>query len=132
MIKTIHWLSAFAIAAILIGSVSIGTIAFADDDDDDKKKKKKLSAAVCPAENVQHWETISWSAVVVFEHPTLPSVDGGFMKAQADPNRVYSYNELAASTLNTLGYLNSGNPITASDVTGANKQAEPQIICAES
>ena len=67
-----------------------------------------------------------------FEHPTLPSVDGGIMKAQADPNTVYSYKEMAASALNTMGYLNSGSPITASDVTGANKQAEPQIICSES
>jgi cell division protein FtsN len=31
-----------------------------------------------------------------------------------------------------MGYLNSGNPITASDITFAKNQSEPQIICAES
>ncbi len=43
MTKTIHWLSFLAIAAVLVGSVSIGTVAFADkdDDDDDRDDKKK-------------------------------------------------------------------------------------------
>ena len=40
MTKTIHYLSILAIATILIGSISIGTVAFADDDDDDDRKKK--------------------------------------------------------------------------------------------
>ena len=31
MTKTIHFLSIFAVAAILIGSISVGTVAFADD-----------------------------------------------------------------------------------------------------
>ena len=34
--KTKHWLSIVAITTILIGSVSVGTIAFADDDDDNE------------------------------------------------------------------------------------------------
>jgi len=40
MTKTIHFLSILAIAVILIGSISIGTVAFADDDDDDDDDKK--------------------------------------------------------------------------------------------
>lgn len=43
MTKTIHLLSFLAIAAILVGSLSTGTMAFADEDDDgdDKKADKK-------------------------------------------------------------------------------------------
>ncbi len=54
------------------------------------------------------------------------------MKAQADPSTVYNYNELAASALDTMEYLNSGNLITASDISFASPQADPQIICAGS
>ena len=46
MTKTIHFLSIMAIAAILIGSISVGTVAFADDDDDeddDDNKNQRLS-----------------------------------------------------------------------------------------
>jgi len=40
--KTIHWLSLFAIATILLaGSLSAGSAAFADNDDDDDDDKKK-------------------------------------------------------------------------------------------
>ena len=42
MTKTIHFLSIFAIAAILIGSISVGSVAFADDDEKDQKKGKKV------------------------------------------------------------------------------------------
>jgi len=112
-------------AAIVTGIIASGELAEAE-------KPVSLPAAVCPAENVQHWETISWASTTAFEHPTLPSVSGGIMKAQADPNTVYNYNELVALALNNLGYLNSGNPIQVSDVTFAVNQAEPQIICAES
>jgi len=105
--------------AIITGIIASGELAEAE-------KPELLAVAVCPAENVQHWETLAWSSAdVVFEHPTLPSVEGGIMKAQADPNTVYNYNELAASALNTMGYLNSGSGF-------AFDQAEPQIICAES
>ena len=125
MIKYILFASIIAIA-IVSGIISSGELVEAE-------KPAPMPAAVCPAENVQHWETLEWtSANVFFEHPTLPSVDGGIMKAQADPNRVYSYKEMAASALNTMGYLNSGSPITASDIGFAFDQAEPQIICAES
>jgi len=36
MTKTIHFLSILAIAVILIGSISVGSVAFADEDDDDE------------------------------------------------------------------------------------------------
>jgi len=115
------------IAAVLV----IGVVAGGESVE--AKMPVSLPAAVCPAENVQHWETLEWtSANVFFEHPALPSVDGGIMKAQADPNTVYNYLEMAASALNTMGYLNSGSPITASDIGFAFDRAEPQIICAES
>jgi len=127
MTKTTTILAFSVVLALVIGIVSSGTIVEA------AKPPESLPAAVCPAENVQHWETLEWtSANVFFEHPTLPSVDGGIMKAQADPNTVYSYKEMAASALNTMGYLNSGSPITASDIGFAFDRAEPQIICAES
>jgi len=112
-------------AAIVTGIIASGELAGAE-------KPVSLPAAVCPAENVQHWETIIWSSSIAFEHPTLASVSGGIMKAQVDPNTVYNFNELTASALNNLGYLNSGSPITASDITFARGAAEPIIICAES
>ena len=125
MKKTI--LFASVITAVIVTSVmaSVGSV--------EAKPPESLAAAVCPAENVQHWETLEWvSDNVFFDHPTLPSVDGGIIKAQVDPSTVYSYIEVAASALNTMGYLNSGSPITASDIGFAFDRAEPQIICAES
>ena len=124
MNKTIFFVGIIAgtIVAGIIASVELAEAA----------KPESLPAAVCPAENVQHWETIAWSSTMSFDHPTLSSVSGGIMKAQADPSVVYNYNELVTSALNNLGYLNSGSPITVSDVTFAVNQAEPQIICAES
>ena len=112
-------------AAIVTGIIASGELAQAE-------KPESSSAAVCPAENVQHWETIAGGSTTAFEHPTLSSVSGGIMKAQADPNTVYNYNELVASALNNLGYLNSGSPITASDIPIAQRQGDSQIICAES
>ena len=95
-------------------------------------KPEPLAAAVCPAENVQHWETIAWGSSVAFQHPTLPSISGGISKAQVDPNvAAFSYNGLIAEKLNNLGYTKSGSPITAGDIPIALKQEEPQIICAE-
>ena len=114
------------IAAVIVTGVIAGVESV------EAKPPETLPAAVCPAGNVQHWETIAWSSGVAFEHPTLTSVDIGIVKAQVDTNTVYNYNELAASVLDNLGYLNSGNPITPSDILFANNQAEPQIICAES
>jgi len=124
MNKTIFFVGIIA-ATIVAGIIASGELAEA-------AKPESLPAAVCPAENVQHWETISWASTMSFDHPTLPSVSGGIMKAQADPNTVYNYNELVASALNNLGYLNSGSPISSSDIVFATNQAEPQIICAES
>ena len=124
MKKSILFASIIA-AAIVTGIVASGQAVEA-------KPPEPLPAAVCPAVNVQHWETITWSSGVEFEHPTLASVSGGILKAQVDTSTVYSYSELAASTLNTMGYLNSGSPITASDISFADNQSGPQIICAES
>ena len=114
------------IAAVIVTGVIAGVESV------EAKPPEPLPAAVCPAGNVQHWETISWASGVEFEHPTLASVSGGIVKTQVDINTVFSYNELAAAALNNLGYLNSGNPIIASDVTFAVNPTEPQIICAES
>ena len=119
-------LFASIIAAVIVTGVLVGV------DSVEAKPPEPLPSAVCPAVNVQHWETITWSSGVELEHPTLSSVSGGILKAQVDTSTVYSYSELAASTLNTMGYLNSGSPITASDISFADNQSGPQIICAES
>ena len=125
MTKTTTILAFSVVLALVIGIVSSGTIVEA------AKPPESLPAAVCPAVNVQHWETISWVSGVFIEHPTLASIERGILKTQVDINTVYNYNELAAA-LNNLGYLNSGNPITASDIVFSTPQADPQIICAES
>jgi len=124
MNKSILFVSIIA-ATIVTGIIASGELAQAE-------KPVSLAAAVCPAENVQHWETLAWGSSTLLQHTTLPSVSGGIVKVQADQNAVFDHLGLVASKLNDLGYTNSGNPITRDDVGAAIPQGDSQIICAES
>ena len=124
MNKTILFASVISVT-IIAGIVASGELAEAE-------KPVSLAAAVCPAENVQHLETLAWGSSTLLQHTTLPSVSGGIVKVQADQNAVFDHLGLVASKLNDLGYTNSGNPITRDDVGAAIQQGDSQIICAES
>jgi len=88
------------------------------------------SKVACPAENVQHWETIAWSGPPI-QHPTLPNVVTSFgtVKAQIDPNQAIDYQDVLISRLNELGYTLNGNPITIDDLNA--QQHESEIICGQ-
>jgi len=73
MTKTKFWLSILAISVVLVaGSMAASPIAIADDEPDEDDEPEEVIVAntepipvtgsisaspICPAENVQHWET---------------------------------------------------------------------------
>ena len=116
-----------AISAVFVASI-LAITAF-------EAEAKPSSTAICPTENVQHWETIAWSGPPI-QHPTLPNIDTTFgtVKAQIDPNQAIVYQVVLISRLNELGYTLNGNPIAIDDLGVqqiAQQRHESQIICAE-
>jgi len=126
-------------ASFIAGTMIAGNFVFADPADGQVNLLGQILSAiqsqepVCPAGNVQHWETIAWGSNVPFQHDTLPFSQGGISKVTVDQNiGSFTFNEAVAAHLNNLGYSNAGNPITAGDIPVAQQQGEPYVICAES
>ena len=89
------------------------------------------SNPVCPAENVQHWNTFSWDTVQIIRHPTLPSIGGGYLEIQVPTDKNYSDKGFVVARLTELGYLDSqNNPLTTSNIDTATAGSS-SMICAE-
>ena len=148
MTKTILVLA--IISALIIGSVSTVTIAYAESgvspirqmiilleniltaiEEDDAKD----SDSSCPAENIQHWTTIQIEPVIgtAFQHPEFADFDRGGIKllnVQIDPNKVNQIEPLIVEKLNELGYRKSGALITLGDIdTSRNIVISSYSIC---
>jgi len=94
-------------------------------------KPTQESASVCPAENVQHWNTFSWDTVQIIRHPTLPSIGGGYLEIQVPTDKNYSDKGFVVARLTELGYLDSqNNPLTTSNIDTATAGSS-SMICAE-
>jgi len=91
------------------------------------------SKVACPAENVQHWNKITFQLRQDIHHPTLPNlIPDHFYEVivQADPNAIHDIEVLVESKLTELGYTqDNGNPL--SGVGMQERDVEYSTICAE-
>ena len=92
---------------------------------------KPPSQVACPAENVQHWNTIIWSASTSVTHPTLPTINSGVLEIQVPSDKSYSGKGVVLSKLTELGYLDAtSQPLDKTDINSA-LLGSSSTICAE-
>jgi len=115
-----------AISAVFVASI-LAITAF----EVEAIKPTQESASVCPAENIQHWNTFSWDTVQIIRHPTLPSIGGGYLEIQVPTDKNYSDKGFVVARLTELGYLDSqNNPLGTGNIDLATAGSS-SMICAE-
>ena len=117
-----------AISAVFVASM-IAITAF-------EAEAKPPAQAICPAENVQYWETWSFRYSGVLTHlinPTIPTSQPELLKFKADPTIPYFPRATIVDRLIELGYTDSataGGIPTEANLSTHTFQSST-IICAE-
>ena len=114
-----------AISAVFVASI-LAITAF-------EAEAKPPSSAICTAENVQHWNKITFQLRQTIHHPTLSNlIPDHFYEVivQADPNAIHDISELVDNRLTEFGYTDDGgNPLVG--VGMQDRDIEYSTICAE-
>ena len=126
-----------AIGAVFVASI-LAITAF-------EAEAKPPAQAICPAENVQHWYSLSFIVSSVgfeFVHPTLPTLDKGpnyYIKLSSSSEDAVEIDQEVADQLNEIGYqvrnIGTGelSPVTTS-IINSRENFIPDLystICAE-
>ena len=115
-----------AISAVFVASI-LAITAF-------EAEAKPPSSAICPAENVQYWETWSFfysGDLTHLTNPTIPASQLQLLKFKVDPTIPYWPRATIVDRLNELGYTVSGMGGVPMDNLSTHTFQSSTIICTE-